>query len=317
MQPVIGHAGARRLFLENWRSGRLHHAWLLAGPEGVGKRAFADAAAAMVLAGAPDLVLPEDHPAARLIAAGSHPDLRVLERLERKTGTGLAGNITVEQIRELQPLFQMTPGLGGWRVIVIDAADDLNPAAANAFLKNLEEPPAQTLFLLVAHAPGRLLPTIRSRCRTLRFGLLDHADTRAVLERVLPEASHAEVTDLAALAEGAPGRAAAYAGLSVGELAATLDSLAAATPAEARAIALRLARALTGKAAQPRFETFLDLAPRHLAARARVAHGPALARLLHSWESARELSAGAVPLALEPGAVTMELSRLVAQTHAE
>ena len=312
MSPLIGHAGAQSRFLEGWRTGRLHHAWLLAGPEGIGKRAFADAAARMVLAGTPGFAVPADHQAVRLIAAGSHPDLRILERAERKTGTGLAANITVEQVRDLQPLFQFTTGLGGWRVVILDAAEDMNSAAANALLKNLEEPPPQTLFLLVAHQPGRLLATIRSRCQRLSFRLLPHAEVRAVLERALPQATHAEITDLAQLADGAPGRALAYAGLGAGELNAALDRLVRATPAEARALGLELARSLTGKSAQPRYEAFLALAPRHLAARARTAEGIALARLLASWESAVELCAGAVPLSLDPAAVTLELARLVA-----
>src|SRR5690606_19534895 len=119
----------------------------------------------------PGLETPDEHPVARLLAAGSHPDFRMLERLERPTG-GLARNISVDQVRSLGALLSVTPSMSPWRVIVIDSADDLETSAANALLKMLEEPPANTLFFLVSHAPGRLLPTIRSRCRRLDFARL-------------------------------------------------------------------------------------------------------------------------------------------------
>lgn len=306
---LIGHAAPRAQFLDAWTTGRLHHAWLLAGPEGVGKRTFADAAARMMLADARGFEVADDHPAARLIEAGSHMDLRVLERAERARGVGLAAAISADQVRELQPLFQMTPGLGAWRVVIVDAIDDMNVAAANAFLKNLEEPPAQTVFLLISHAPGRLLPTIRSRCQRLRFAPLDAAATRAALEHALPDAE--DLDELVELAEGAPGRAVAYAGLKIGELGAALDRLARAEPGPARALGLKLSAALAGKAAQPRYEAFLELAPRHIAARARKAEGAALARLLALWESAADLSASAVPLSLDPAAVTVQMAAYV------
>jgi DNA polymerase-3 subunit delta' len=312
MGVVIGHEGAEAQFLAAWSVERLHHAWLLAGPEGVGKRTFADAAARMVLAGAPRLGVADDNSAARLIAAGSHPDLRVVERAEKARGGGLAAAITVEQVRELQPLFQMAPGIADWRVIIFDAVDDLNTAAANSLLKNLEEPPARTLFLLVSHAPGRLLPTIRSRCRRLRFGLLAPAETVAVLAQALPEAPAAERTELARVAAGAPGRAIAYAGLNIGELQEALDALAAAAPRDATTLALKLAQSLQGKAGQPRFGALLDLAPRTLAAHARAAPDTRLPALLDRWERAQKLASEAVPLSLEPQSVVAELAGLVA-----
>jgi DNA polymerase-3 subunit delta' len=310
---LIGHAAPQAAFLDAWRSGRMHHAWLLAGPEGVGKRTFADLAALMLMAGADGLSAPTDHPAARLVAAGSHPDLRVVERAERVRGGGQAAAITVDQVRDLQPLFQMTPALADWRAVVFDSVDDLNIQAANALLKNLEEPPQRTLFLLVSHAPGRLLPTIRSRCRRLRFGPLSDADTRGVLLRALPEAEGDELDELTSLADGAPGRAAAYAGLKVGELTAALDRLAHADGAPARAAAAKLSALLAGKAAQPRYEAFLDLAPRRLAAEARAAAAhPKLPAILGRWEEAAKLAADAGPLSLDPAMVAAELARLVA-----
>ena len=308
---LIGHAAPQAAFLEGWRADRLHHAWLLTGPEGVGKRAFADAAARMVLARAADFAGGQRTPAAALIAAGSHPDLKILDREARDDGR-LKPEIVIDQVRALASLFQATSGMGGWRVVIVDPVDALNRAAANALLKSLEEPPVQTVFLLVSHSPGRLLSTIRSRARRLLLRQLDDADTRAVLAAHLPDATDSELDTLACLAEGAPGRALRYAGLDVGKLAAELDALAAATPAQSRGRALALGRALAGKSAQPRYEAFLDLAPRRLAAAARRASGPRLARTIGLWESARDLAASAPGLSLDPAQVVAELAGLIA-----
>ncbi|WP_174275403.1 AAA family ATPase, partial [Sphingomonas bacterium] len=185
---LIGHDDAVAAFREAARSDRLHHSWLLAGPQGVGKASFAQLAARWLLAGAPEgFAIADEHPSARLLAAGSHPDFKLLERLTKDKSEERARSIGVDQVRALQPLFATTPSLSQRRVVVIDAIDDLERSAANALLKNLEEPPVGTIFLLVSHAPGRLLPTIRSRCRLLRFGRLGAAQCETVLRRVLPD----------------------------------------------------------------------------------------------------------------------------------
>ena len=162
----------------------MHHAWLIGGPNGVGKATFARAAAIRLLSEAAGHVSPESDlevdpeiPTARFIAGQAHPDFRYVERGLNKTGSALARNITVDQIRELASLFDSTPALSNWRVAVIDSVDDLEPGGANALLKMLEEPPSNCLFLLVSHVPGRLLPTIRSRCRTLTFQALGQTCT--------------------------------------------------------------------------------------------------------------------------------------------
>ena len=178
---IAGQDKAVEQFASAWEARRLHHAWLLAGPKGVGKATFALKAATRVLAEAagppvelPGLETPEEHPIAKLIAAGSHPDLIWIERIEnpKKPGT-LFKNILVDQVREVGRSLNLTTSLSDWRAIVFDTADDLEGAGANALLKMLEEPPANTVFFLVSHAPGRLLPTIRSRCRRLDFARLD------------------------------------------------------------------------------------------------------------------------------------------------
>jgi len=317
MTSLLGHDTEVSAFLEGWRAGRLHHAWLLAGTSGIGKRRFADLAALHVLANAagpataPDrLDVSPDHPIAHLIEAGSHLDLRIVEREEKKTGD-LASGIGIDQIRALQPLLQSTPALSPWRVVIVDAIDDLARAAANALLKSLEEPPPNTVFLLVSHAPGRLLPTIRSRCRILRFNPLEDDLVAAVLSREMPELAQAERDALVAIADGAPGRALRFAGLDIAALGAAVERL---TGSGARSLAERaaLAESLKSKTAQPRYEVFLDLVPRRIAAAARGQQGAALARSLSLWEKARDLAASAVPLSLDPYAVVFELAGMLA-----
>jgi len=201
--PLYGHDDAVAAFREGLDAGRLHHAWLISGPEGVGKALFAAKAALRVLAegqgpvGLPGFDVPGDHPAAHLIAAGSHPDLMKLERLPRENGAGeLARGISVDQVRGLQRLFATTASMSPWRAVVIDSIDDLERNAANALLKNLEEPPPHSLFMLVSHAPERLLPTIRSRCRILRLAPLDSDAMASALRAALPDADEAEILSL-------------------------------------------------------------------------------------------------------------------------
>lgn len=162
-------------------AGRMHHGWIFAGPQGVGKAGIAfDFAKRLLVLGAGGaapadrLAPPDGDVAVKLMDAGAHPDFMRLERLEREdrkgeSGGTLARNISVDQVRSLSRLLNNAPSMGSRRVIVVDSADDLEAGAANALLKSLEEPPAGAVFVLIAHAPGRLLPTIRSRCRMLRF----------------------------------------------------------------------------------------------------------------------------------------------------
>ncbi|MBU3076254.1 DNA polymerase III subunit delta' [Sphingomonas quercus] len=318
MTHLYGHAAAVDAFLSARASGRLHHAWLLAGPQGVGKARFADMAARRLLAEAagppvlaPGLELPGDHPIAHLFEAGSHPDFARLERLVRDRSDQLARNISVDQVRGLQRLLSTTPSLSEWRAIVVDSIDDMERSAANALLKNLEEPPANTVFLLVSHAPGRLLPTIRSRCRLLRFGRLDDADMTAALRDAMPEADAAEIASLAALGAGAPGSALRFAGLDI----EALDQAMAALVTEGDPLNQRraaLARQLALKAAQPRYEMFLERAPSAIAEEARRRSGAALAEAIALWEKARALAGSAVRLSLDPQTTVFELGSMLA-----
>ena len=169
---LVPDAAAEAAFLDAWERGRLHHAWLLCGVEGVGKATFAYRAARRLLGAAADpgrgpLGARRDDPVSRLISAQAHPDLLVLERLVE--GGKTKKSISVDQSRELPEFFSKSPSQAQHRVAIIDAADDLNVNAANALLKVLEEPPERGVLFLVTHAPGRLLATIRSRCRRLSF----------------------------------------------------------------------------------------------------------------------------------------------------
>jgi DNA polymerase-3 subunit delta' len=317
--PLYGHDAAVSAFREGLDSGRLHHAWLLAGPEGIGKALFASKAALRVLAqgqgrvAASGLDVPDEHPAAKLVAAGSHPDLMRLERLAKDgSATGeLARSIGVEQVRGLQRLFSTTSSLSPWRVVVIDAIDDLERSAANALLKNLEEPPAHSLFLLVSHAPERLLPTIRSRCRQLRLSRLSDDPMTAALEAALPDADAREIEALRAAGQGSPGRAIAFRGLDVASLDKAMAELVReGDPHNARRSAL--AQSLALKSAQPRYEAFLSRMPSVVAAEAKRRRGGALAEALRLWERAQALAASAKHLSLEPESVVFELAGILA-----
>lgn len=324
MTSLQGNVAARDAFLAALRSGSLHHAWLLAGPEGVGKASFARRAALRMLAEAadpglpPGLDVPDDHRIAKLMQAGSHPDLRLLARLPKdadKPDGELARSITIAQIRTLQPMFATVPALSSRRVVVIDAIDDLERAGANALLKNLEEPPPGTVFLLVSHAPGKLLPTIRSRCRLLRFESLNEAEIAAVLRAALPEADEAEIATLVTAADGAPGRAMRFAGLNLAEVDEAIAAVARdGDPSNARRAAL--AKQLAGKPAQPRYEAFLDRVPAFIAQQARQRQGEALRVALDAHAAARDLVGAARGLSLDPQATVWEMAGLVARLHA-
>ncbi|MBB6190238.1 DNA polymerase-3 subunit delta' [Sphingobium wenxiniae] len=312
----LGHDAQARMLLAAAESGRMHHGWILAGPAGIGKASFARALAMRLLADAagPPIAgeghdVPQGHPVRALMEANAHPDYAELALLE-KDGV-LARNIGVDQIRGLQRLIQSAPSLSARRIVVIDSADDLERSAANALLKNLEEPPADMLFLLVSHAPGRLLPTIRSRCRTLRFGPLQDDAMRSALSMTEPAPKDGEIETLLSVGEGSPGKALRYAGLNLAEIEGILQSIATQGDPDNR-WRLTLAKMLSGKPARPRYEAFLERAPAFIAQTARLREGAALGAALGHWEAARQLAGGAVILSLEPGAVVFEIAGHVA-----
>ena len=217
-----GHEAAWQAWHAGIASGRMHHAWLLAGPRGLGKGSFARAAAAELVAEA----------GVRQPDTAAHPDILVLEALPdndeeaRKRDEGkpfkLKRNIAIDQIRRMQARLTTRPTLGKRRVVIVDPADDLEKPAMNALLKSLEEPPQGSLFMLVAHQPGRLLPTVRSRCRVVRFAPWADAEIEHLLQRAAPEADAATRLAATAAARGSPGTALDFVGRELGELHAAM-----------------------------------------------------------------------------------------------
>ena len=316
---IVGQDHAVEQFASAWATRKLHHAWLLAGPKGVGKASFAFAAARRVLAEAagppfdlPGIETEDDHPIVKLVEAESHPDKRWLKRLtDEKTGK-LKRDISVEQIRELGEFLTLTPALSLWRVVVIDTVDELQAAGANALLKMLEEPPANSLFFLASHAPGRLLPTIRSRCRRLDFHALDDDAMTSILERCAPDVSDAERKRIIAMSFGSAGRALAFAELGLAKLEdAALAILRQGDPTNSRRS--ELASELGKKGAADRYAAFLDLAPSLIAREARSLSGPSQERALEAYAKARELAQVAPKVALDPAATIFQLGAILAE----
>ncbi len=221
---VFGHEGAERLFLEAFNSDRLHHAWLISGPKGIGKATLAWKFAKFLLSQQPENVGPglfgdevpseaisldtgPEDPTIQRIKSGGHGGLIVAERtFNEKTGK-MRNDIVIDDVRKLINFFSQTSAEGGWRVAIVDAADEMNSNAANALLKVLEEPPEKSIIFLVAHSPGKLLPTIRSRCRAMNLNALPEESVKAVLAARFPEMSIDDLSSTALLSRGAPGRA--------------------------------------------------------------------------------------------------------------
>lgn len=201
--PLFGHGAAERRFLDAHAQTRLHHAWLIEGPEGIGKARFAQRLAAFLLgargaAGNP-LDADEADPVWRACSSGSHPDLRLIHRELNDKGK-LSQDISVDQIRALTEFFTMKPALGGWRIGIVDAIDETNKSGANALLKTLEEPPPKCVLFLINHGREPILPTIRSRCRVLRLSVLGEEDCKKALDAAGAPAQAARV------AKGRPGK---------------------------------------------------------------------------------------------------------------
>jgi len=257
---LLGQEAAEAVLRQAAGEGRLAHAWLLAGPRGVGKATLAYRFARYLLAGAPtsdaeqpalfdapvsadptgdaagaDLAVASDHPVFRRVASGGHLDLMALEPgVNEQTGRPRT-EITVDQVRKATDFLHKTAAEGGWRIVLVDSADDLNANAANALLKALEEPSRQSLLLLVSHAPGRLLPTIRSRCCHLALRPLPEETVTQLLRRHRPDLDAGEADALAGLAEGSIGRALELADVGGLELYEELVTLLAGLAGDGRA----------------------------------------------------------------------------------
>jgi len=280
---LFGQAAAEATFLQAFNGGRLHHGWLLTGPRGVGKATLAWRIARFLLSrppeGASDISLfdepategdhaPQietldvspDHPVARRMAALAEPGLLLCRRPWDEKKERLKKDITVEEVRRLKGFFNLSSAEGGRRVVIVDAADELNPSAANALLKVLEEPPKGATLLLISHRPMRLLPTIRSRCRVLGCAPLDDTDMARALAGAGFEAGDRPEA-LAALSAGSVGEAIRLLSEDGLDLYAALLAGFSHPTGLDRTAAIRLAQSCGGKGAEARYDLVLRLVP--------------------------------------------------------
>jgi DNA polymerase-3 subunit delta' len=292
---LTGHEATEEAFEASRARGRLHHAWLLTGPEGVGKATFAYRAARRLLGAPADpaygiLGSSPDHPVSRQIIAHAHPDLFVIERIGEDGKVRKV--IPVEETRRISEFFSKSPASAPHRVAIVDAADDLNPFGANAILKTLEEPPPHGILLIVSHAPGRLLPTIRSRCRRLAFAPLPLEETAAFV-REREDVSVEDSLRLGKMAGGAPGRAWALAGANAIAMDDAARALIEGLPRVDEAMALSIADRFKGAEGQAQFNLLFDrLSERvHGFSAERAGQGiGGLDRWAQAWETLQRLS---------------------------
>lgn len=303
---LFGHEEAEQAFLESYRAGRLHHAWLLGGPEGIGKATFAYRVARFLLAhGDPSahavteartLNVDPEHPAARKIISQAHPDLVVLRRAPATDKKAASTIIPVDAVRKALGLFLSTSGADGYRICIVDSLEDLNVASTNALLKIIEEPPPRSLFLLVAHVPGRTLATIRSRCRKLSLRPLAVEDVaRAVrsLPSPLGDAALDDIDRAAALAGGSVRAALSLMDAETMQVVGRVRALLERLPALDRAALHKLADTMTGREAEADFAVLLETVHDWIMAtvRERAQEGPArLARLIEVWDNSNQMA---------------------------
>ncbi len=279
---LFGQAAAEAEFLEAFAAGRMHSGWLLTGPRGIGKATLAWRIAGFLLTAPPDAAAdglfgappppatldPVAGEALHRLRQGLHPGLHVVRRGPNDKGDRISADIRATEVRKLKSFFHLAATDGGRRVVIVDAADEMNVTAANALLKELEEPPARTTLLLVCHQPARLLPTIRSRCRALRLAPLGTADLAAALDQAGIDS--AETAAIAALSGGSVGEAVRLIRMDGLRIYADLVGLFDGTGRIDRSRALALAESAAGPKNADRFDLLLDLFDRFLARTARA-----------------------------------------------
>lgn len=322
---LVGQAASERTLLDTYRSGRVPHAWLIGGPSGIGKATLAYRLARFVLArpdpsnvavrDAETLTVDPQHPVFRRVAAQAHADLLALERTVGDSGA-LRAFITVDQVARTGALFGSTAGEGGWRVCIVDSADELNPASANKLLKVLEEPPARSLFLLVSHAPGRLLPTIRSRCcHLLLRPLTEDEVVRAAAAAADRSVRDPEIRAAAAVAEGSVGRALSLLGGTTLALRGRITELLARLPALDQRALHALGDTLAGTDPAP-LATFMDAVREWLSGRLAVLPQEArkLAPVAEVWEKVNRAGKDVEVYNLERKPLVFAVFGLLAET---
>ncbi|MXP09488.1 DNA polymerase III subunit delta' [Pseudoblastomonas halimionae] len=308
---LIGHQNAVSTWQSAMDGGKLHHAWLLAGPSGVGKATFAwKCAAQLVGADGPESPVAENHPDILELSRPPADDKEARNRDEGKPYKRKR-NISVDQIRGLQRRLNTRPTLGACRAIIVDPADDLEASAANALLKSLEEPPAGNVFFLVTHRPGRLLPTIRSRCRTLRFEPLAEDQVRGIVASERPEADPGAIDRAVAGAFGSPGAAMTWLDEDMGKLDAAMRALIAEgdNGMERRGA---LAAAIGARPTPERIAAIFTLGRRLLTSRLRSAPPLQRQRIIDAHADLVSLAARAPTANFDPGLLAMEIGGLLA-----
>ena len=299
-QGLIGHASAEETLLSAYRSEKLAHAWLIGGPEGIGKATLAWRFARFLLAqpdpasaqvrDAPDLGVDLEAHAVRQATALAHPDLAVLRRNWNPQSKNFYSEIRVEDVRHALQLFQKSAGAGGWRICIVDSAEDLNRAGANALLKMIEEPPPRSLFLIVAHKPGQVLATIRSRCRLLSQESLSAGDIATVVAGLgdpWNALSPADVAGAAARAHGSVREALKRVDPAAGGTGAMIEAAIAQLPNPDFRDIHKLADAVSARGAGDSFDGLMNAIYDWLAARARGGQGQSLASIAELWDKIR------------------------------
>ena len=327
----FGHQKAEQALLSAWQSGKMHHAWLLTGPKGIGKATFAFRAARFIFnegidtdagflepAAPTDMSVSPDCHAARLVDNMAHPNMLVIDRPYDEKAKKFKTEITVNEVRKTVRFFGSTAGERTWRVCIVDPADDLNSNAANALLKILEEPPVRTVFFLISHAPGRLLPTIRSRCRRLAFSPLGEPELGQAIS-ALGIAEGDTAIHLGKACDGSVRKAAelqsdegliliqAFERLLKPPFNPDYESLSA------------FADIVTQRGKEQRFARFADLVHRHLtqqlhhASNGKSATGKNLYPLAEAWEKAGEMIRETEIYNLDKRQTTIDVIRMLAK----
>lgn len=328
---LFGHQPAEQLLLDRLKSGRMPHAWLMSGPEGIGKATLAYRLARFVLqdgdpvlaaATASDLHIDEDSATFRKVAGFSHSNLTILRRPWQEKTKRFATAITINEVRRLRSFLGTTAASGPWRVVIVDRAEDMNVNASNALLKSLEEPPDKTLFLLVCSAPGQVPVTIRSRCRALRLSGLDNELLQSAVGAALARAAGdtpdpAEINRALPLAEGSVRRVLELIELGGGTLYDRLITVLSKLPSLDQSSLHKLSDELTGRDSEARFELAFALLGdalarivrqaatgagaigKEAALSARLAEHADLAQWAELWETVHRVKADAVALNLD------------------